>query len=205
MSGSLGGLLPQFASAVKMRGTTAILRRAAKTGGPNPVPMPPLCENPEVAQLTAAGSGSISISASAANGALVAGDQMTIAGVTYTVQAQALSQPNSAAPGFLSVPVLPLVAADIAAGTPVAFTFSLDQAVYVTVGTYALGLIDGAVIQSADLQFTLANWDLSAGMPIVAPTQTDQIIFNGSQMSIQAITPKIIMGAIVGYSIQARA
>lgn len=200
----INGLLTQFASAVKARGTPVTLRRATQTGGPNPAQMPPIVENPEVASLIPAGSAAISISASAASGALIAGDQIAVAGVLYTVQAQVSSQ-GAMAPGFLNVPVLPLVPLDITAGTPVYFTFSLDQTIFVTVGSYAQGLMDGNLIQSSDLQFILASWDLVAGGLITPPSLTDQLIFNGAQLSIVAITPKLILGTVAGYSIQARA
>jgi hypothetical protein len=202
----MNGMLTQVAQAVKMRGTTMTLRRANSTGGPNPLPMPPVCENPVVASLTPVGATSISISAAAANGALVQGDEMIINGVTYTVGAEVLSTGASAAsPGFVGVPVTPAVASAIAAGTPIAFDFSLDQTIYATVNSYAQELIDGTLIQSSDLMFTLAAWDLVAGAPLSAPNQSDQIIFAGTQFGIVSTNPVYALGTVVKYAIQARA
>ncbi len=206
MSGTLNGLLTQYANAVKLRGVTpAILRRATKTTGPNPVPAPPIYVNAVVGGATEAGSNTISISAAAANGSLVAGDQIMISNITYTVTAPVAASLDLSAPGFANVPVTPVVPALIAAGLPVAFNFLLDQAVYINVTAYSQGLVDGTVIQSADLMMTLAVWDLLSGTPITPPNPTDQIIFNGTAYSIVSITPKIALGGVIGYSVQARA
>lgn len=204
MSATLNGLMTQYASAVKARGATpVILRAATQTSGPNPVPMPPICENPEVAALTAIHSTTLSISAAACNGALIAGDKMTIAGNVYTITGTV--QSNTATPGFTNVPITPGLLAAAPAATPIAFTFSLDQPVYVNVGAYSLGLIDGTIIRSSDLMMTLAAWNLLTGTLLNPPDQTDQIIFNGQQLSIISITPKIVLGTVLGYVLQARA
>jgi hypothetical protein len=206
MSGTLSGRQIQFANAVKRRGTLVTLRRATTTGGPAPLSIPPVIENPLVSATKAQGSTSLSISAAIANGALVAGDQMIINGVTYTITSQISAQPNnSSSPGFLNVPFTPGLASSVTAATPISFVFSLDQSVYVTVGSYNQALIDGTVIQSSDLQFTLASWNLATGTAIVQPNQSDQIIFNGTQFGIVSTMPKFMQGTIVGYLIQARA
>jgi hypothetical protein len=206
MSGTLSGRQIQFATAVKRRGTLVTLRRATTTGGPAPLAMPPVCENPLVSATKSQGSTSLNISAAAANGALVAGDQMVINGNTYTITSQVAAQPNnSTSPGFLNVPFAPGLLASVAAATPITFIFSLDQSVYVTVSGYNQALIDGTVIQAADLQFTIASWSLAAGGVIVPPNQSDQIIFDGTQFGIVNVLLKLIQGTVVGYLIQARA
>lgn len=199
------GVLQQIASAIRYRGALITIRRAATTGGQNPVPIPPNIENP-VSAGAAVGDTSLIINCAAANGQLIAGDQITFGGITFTVTGPANSNAlNDPQAGFSTVPITPSVAAAIPAGTVANFSFVSDQNIYANIGSFSLGLIDNTVIQSTDLNVAIASWDSITQAVLPPPKSTDSLIINGSRYGIVNVFPQLIGGTVVRYNVQARA
>jgi hypothetical protein len=191
--------------AARRRGTMITLRRAQTTGGPNPLQIPPIVENPEIAAAQAIGDTVLSIGAATANGALVPGDLITVDGNTYTVQTQTASTAFGVSPaGFFSVPISPALSTAVSPGDAVTLSFSADQDFYANINSYALQQVN-EVIQAADLQILLPAWDTITASLITQPQETDKIVFNGQVLSIISCLPQFIQGQVVTYRIQARA
>jgi hypothetical protein len=207
VSGTLNAILTQNAMAIKYRGTQILLRRSTVSANArNPVSIPPIVEAPTVSAAVATGATALPIAAAVAEGQLSVGDQITVNFVTYTVAAAVSSTgAGSTAPGFANVPLRSPVVAPIAKGAAITFSFATDQQLYANIGSFALGLVDGSVIEASDLRIVIAAWDPITGTTITPPRNTDQIVLNGSVYQIRNVMPLFAMGTAVKFQIQARA
>ena len=180
-------------------GARATIRHITPGSGPAPAANPPTVEGATVAAAAAAGATTISLAASAASGQLVAGDQIVIGGVAYTVGAPVAATALPATPGFVDVPISPPLVTAAAAGESVSFVFAADQLVYVSPTSIPLQLANGSSIVAGDIMLKISAWNLAT-----VPEIDDLVLFNGETFRIIARMPVFAAGAIAGYSLQAR-
>jgi hypothetical protein len=193
------GVLGRVAAATRRMGTLVILRNPTSGSGPVQSPYPPTLDGPVLAQAYPGAATLIAINADEALGQIIAGDEITIAGVPYVVIDGGSSRPFSAAtPGFDGIRISPPLAAPAAAGTPLSFVWESDIYVYARITSFPGTLVDGSLVLMEDLQVTIPAQGISR------PANNAKLIIGSDIRSVVTSLPIYANGQIVRWQLQAR-
>ncbi len=185
----------RFYSVLNRRGAKIKLRNIQTTSGANPLINPARVTNLTVSGTHNQGVTSITVTGAPLAGRFIAGDVLLINGVRFLVQAEAQASSNSAA-----VSVLPALPWQVNGGTAVTVEWKNDEIVPAAVAAYAQRLIDGSLIESGDLSVTISAHRLKN-----VPSLSTIVVLPGEDIrKIVAISPQLVEGIAISYSIQVR-
>lgn len=180
-------------------GSSATIRSAIGSGATQ---SPPQGGPWAVTANTAAGASAIGIRSTYTVGRVLAGDRFTIAGdaTVYTVTG---SGAQASANAFAAVPFTPALAAPVAAGAAVTFSFSRDYAVKGALAGYAAEQMLGG-LQVGDRRLIVPHAMLAAAGMTDEPKAGDPAIIGGKARNIQVATAAHQAGAPVVWELVIR-
>jgi hypothetical protein len=185
----------RLAQQLKVRGSYVTLRHYDLTSGPYPTPNPPQAVGLTLNGSHASGTTSLSVRGAPLVGRFIAGDQLTIAGTTYTVNTAGAAVDNISA--VILTTGLVALAAD---ATVVTATYLNDHRIPAEVRGFGKNLIDGNLIQQSDFAVTISSASIS-----FTPSLTDILLLkSGESRRIVSIQPMLVQQDLAGYTLQAR-
>jgi hypothetical protein len=193
----------RYADAMRRRGFQMVLRRLTYVAGG--APNPPILSGAVLDGAVLAGATTITIRADQADGRLLAGDTLTIAGATVAIAAMVTARPAGpdpavpVTPGFDAVALATPLVAGAADGTPLILAWSADDLVWVTEAAFSLTLASDQIL-AGDLHITMAAFG------VAEPSHLDQLIAADRSFvrSIVTVGRAMARGQTVAWQIQAR-
>jgi len=177
------------------RGTFVVLHYATTLEGPDPAPNPPRSANLTARDEHPIGSTELRLVGEVLAGRIEAGDAFVVGYQRMTAAGMVKTAANSA-----TVPLAAPLTDPLAAGAPVTPHWQGHRRVPAEVNGFSRHLIDGTLIDAADLSVTISNFGLPSepkpGMAVIAPW--------GQRYVIRSAVPAYLRGAPVRWAIQAR-
>lgn len=186
-------------AAVQRRGATIALRRVSTSAAPGSLSNPPILISPVIDGAPSAGATVIAIRANDAQGRMINGDRLVIAGTSYrvtqTAEARDFDTPTA---GFDNVHISPGLRANVADGTSVTPAWIADEKVPAIIQAYPQRLVDGTLITARDLELLIPSHEIDQ------PELTDLVLIGDDLRSIVSVQPIYTGSTIVQWRVQAR-
>ena len=178
-------------------GTAITYRRVTRASGPEPYANPPrISGGITLAATLNAAATSLTITAQALAGRVVAGDRFRIGSTTFEASAAA----NDDSANQIVVPLTFAAPATIASGSAVTPLWAADYTVQATVTPMGRQLREDILVEMRDLQVVVAARDLP-----FEPFQQDRVVLpDGDNREVVAIMPLMADGIAYAWRLQVR-
>lgn len=143
------------------------------------------------------GAATVSLRADYAVGRLLAGDTVSIGGITYSVTSPA----KASSGGFAAIGIDPVLTVDAAIGDAVEIAFARDVTITAAISGYQASELQGGV-QVGDLRIVL----LASAVTnlLESPKVGDMVILGGVGLRVANINPVYAGGKAIGWEVTAR-
>lgn len=182
-------------SVAQRRGAAITIRFISRVSGQDPQPSPPMVVgNLTLSAQANPADANLSLSASTLVGRFSAGDRLTVGSGSYIVQASATAVSNQ-----VSVSILPAVAITHAAGSVVSPSWASDVALNAMVLQQPSSGTPGQPETRKSLAISIPALDLPR-----PPAAGDIITRSGEKFTVSDVSPEMIGGVAVSYTVRAR-